>query len=336
MLLVGFKGLELDEKNPIVEDIRRRHLGGVILFDYDVANKQPVRNIQSKEQVKRLTASLQELASTPLLIGIDQEGGCVNRLKEKFGFPPTVSAHYLGERDDLAETRKYADSTAGTLAELGINLNFAPCIDLNRYPENPVIGKVERSFSAEPEVVIRHARQWIHSHHEQRVVCTLKHFPGHGSSRQDTHSGFTDVTDFWSENELTPYAEIIDSGFDDVIMTAHIFNRRIDPDFPATLSNKIVTGILREHLHYDGVVISDDMQMGAISSQYGFEFAMQKAIEAGVDMLTFGNNLGYQADVMLQAMETMKKLVVDGTIKPQRIDQSYQRICRLKARFNRV
>lgn len=333
MLLVGFKGLKLQEDNPIVQDIRDRYLGGVILFDYDVAKQRPSCNIQSPEQVKDLIVSLQKLTPTPLFIAIDQEGGRVNRLKEKFGFPPTVSAQYLGQIDHVDLTRKYADLTVKTLAELGINLNFAPVLDLNIYPENPIIGKMERSFSTDPDVVIRHAKEWINSHHNHQVLCALKHFPGHGSSRSDTHLGFVDVTETWSSDELKPYFEIIRTGFCDLVMTAHIFNANLDPELPATLSQKIITGILREQLHYEGVVISDDMQMKAISSQYSLENAIQSAIEGGIDMLTFANNLSYQADMMIQAAETIKKLVMDGKISHKRIDQSYQRICRLKERL---
>ncbi len=331
MLLIGFRGLELRMGNPIIEDIRTRHLGGVVLFDYDVCAQTPVRNIHSPEQVRRLVTSLQNLTSEPLFIGIDQEGGKVNRLKERYGFPPSVSAQYLGELDQLDTTGKHAELTAKTLAGLGINLNFAPAVDLNIYPDNPIIGKVERSFSADPDVVLRHARQWIACHHEQRVLCTLKHFPGHGSSRQDTHLGFVDVTDTWSADELRPYQELLRSGFDDMVMTAHIFNARLDPEFPATLSHKIITGILREQLDYDGVIISDDMQMKAIAEQYTFEKAIQSALEAGVDILTFGNNLNYNGNIMTHVVTTISQLVKQGTLSEKRIDESYQRIFRLKA-----
>ncbi|GAK55499.1 glycosyl hydrolase, family 3 [Candidatus Vecturithrix granuli] len=333
MLLIGFRGLELRDDNPIIEDIRTRHLGGVVLFDYDVCTQTPARNIHSPEQVQRLIASLQDIAVEPLFIGIDQEGGKVNRLKERYGFPPSVSAQYLGDLDLVEVTGKHAELTAKTLAELGMNLNFAPDVDLNIYPDNPIIGKVERSFSADPDVVIRHAREWIACHHAQGVLCALKHFPGHGSSRQDTHLGFVDVTDTWSANELRPYQDLLYSGFHDMVMTAHIFNARLDPEFPATLSYKMITGILREQLGYDGVVISDDMQMKAIAEQYPLETAIQSALEAGVDILTFGNNLNYNGNIMMQVVTIISQLVRQGTISEKRIDESHQRILRLKARL---
>jgi beta-N-acetylhexosaminidase len=330
MLMVGFRGLDLSGGNPIVDDIRQRHLGGVAIFDYDVALKSPVRNVQSPQQVKALTAALQKLASVPLLISVDQEGGKVVRLKEKFGFPPLVSEQFLGTRNDLALTRQYAQATAKALAEVGINLNLAPVVDLNINPDNPVIGGIERSFSADPAIVTSHALAVIQAHHAQHVGCTLKHFPGHGSSQDDSHVGFVDVTATWSEAELEPYAAIIKAGQTDAVMTAHIFHAKLDPQWPATLSKKIITGILRQRLQFDGVIISDDMQMGAIALSYGFETALQMAIEAGVDILAIANNITYDPQIMIRAVAVIKQLVKDGKISPQRIDQSYWRIRRLK------
>jgi len=334
MLMVGFRGLEVQDDHPIVQDIRERQIGGVILFDRDPSIHRPIRNIQSPEQVKRLTTSLQQSASLPLLIAIDQEGGKVNRLKEQFGFPPTVSAQYLGELNQLEVTAKYANIIAITLAELGINLNFAPVVDLNINPDNPIIGKFERSFSADPEIVTTHALEWIKAHHKQRVLCALKHFPGQGSARQDSHFGCVDVTAVWSDQELIPYWKIIQAGQCDLIMTAHIFHAQLDPQLPATLSKSIITGILREQLRYDGLVVSDDLQMQAITSYYSFETAIQAAIAAGVDLLVFGNMLVYEEDIAGRAIAVIKKLVRDGSIDRTRIEQSYQRICHLKGHLS--
>lgn len=331
MLLVGFRGLTLTADNPIVADLRQRHIGGVILFDYDMPSSSPVRNIQSPQQVQALTAALQREASTPLLIAIDQEGGQVDRLKED-GFPPTVSQQYLGTLNDLNTTRKYAESTAQTLSQLGININFAPDVDLNTNPDNPIIGKLERSFSADPTVVTNNALEVIKAHHEYGVLTTLKHFPGHGSSTTDSHLGFVDVTKSWSPTELVPYSRIIQAGQADTVMTAHIFNTNLDPDVPATLSKPTITGILRDKLHFNGVVFSDDLQMKAITDNYGFAMALESAIDAGVDVLTIGNNLEYyDATAPARAIDIIKELVQEGKISPARIDQSYQRIMHLKS-----
>lgn len=333
MLMVGFRGCEFRGDLPIVADIRDRHLGGVVLFDYDVQRRTPERNIQRPEQVRRLVASLQDVADVPLFVGIDQEGGRVNRLKEACGFPPTVSAQYLGECDDVDVTRAHAGQIAATLADLGINLNFAPVVDLNTYPNNPVIGNVERSFAADPAAVIRHAGAWIESHHAHGILCAPKHFPGHGSSRQDSHFGFTDVTDTWDAAELQPYAALIRGGFNDMVMTAHIFNAHLDPVFPATLSSRTLTTILREELRFGGVIISDDMQMQAIAARYGLESAIRAAIEAGVDIVLFGNNCAYHDDIMNRVTSILAHLVNSGRLSEDRIERSWQRIARLKARL---
>ena len=334
MLMVGFRGLEVDNEHFIVQDIRKRHLGGVVLFDYDVPTQQPVRNIASPSQVKALIASLKSVSATPLLVAIDQEGGIVTRLKERHGFPPTVSHQHLGKLNDRETTHKQATLVAKTLADLGINLNLAPVVDLCANPDNPIIAKYERCFSAEPLVVTDHALQFIQAHHEQKVLCALKHFPGHGSSTADSHLGLTDVTNTWSRVEMDPYVRIIKAGQADAIMTAHVFNGNLDAQYPATLSRVIIRGILREELNYDGVVISDDMQMGAIVNYYGFEMAIQKAIEAGIDILAFANNSVYEEDVTGRAIEVIRELVQAGTISEARIDKSYRRIQRLKRRLS--
>jgi beta-N-acetylhexosaminidase len=333
MLMIGFRGLEVNNEHFIMQDIRKRHLGGVVLFDYDIPTQQAVRNIESPSQVKALVASLKSVSAMPLLVAIDQEGGVVTRLKERHGFPPTVSHQRLGEVNDLETTHKHATLIAKTLADLGINLNLAPVVDLCANPDNPIIARYERCFSADPLVVSDHALQFIQAHHEQGVLCALKHFPGHGSSTADSHLGLTDVTNTWSRVELEPYGRIIKAGQADAVMTAHVFIANMDDRYPATLSRVTIRGILRGELNYDGVVMSDDMQMGAIVSHYGFEVAIRKAIEAGVDMLVFANNSVYEEDVAGRATEVIRGLVQAGTISEARIDESYRRIQRLKSRL---
>jgi beta-N-acetylhexosaminidase len=330
MLMIGFRGLEVSDDHFVVRDIRERNMGGVVLFDYDVPSQSPVRNVESPSQLKTLVTTLQAVSDTPLLIAIDHEGGALTRLKEKRGFPPTLSHQALGKLDDTDFTYEQATAMAQTLVELGINLNLAPVVDLNVNPDNPIIAKYERSFSADSEVATRHAIAFIQAHHARGVRCTLKHFPGHGSSTEDSHLGMVDVTDTWSWDELSPFAHVVEAGLADAIMTAHVFNADLDADYPATLSSKIIGGLIRGKLAYDGVVISDDMQMGAIANHYDFETAVRKAIEAGVDILTFANNSVYEENIVARAVTLVKQLVKEGSISEARIDASYQRIKRLK------
>lgn len=338
MLLVGFRGMTLPENNPFLREVKAGRVGSVILFDYDVPTKEFKRNIESPQQVRALTAQLRKAATEsgnglPLFISIDQEGGKVNRLKPRYGFPASVSQQYLGKLNNPDSTRFYATKTAQTLAENGFNLNFAPSVDVNVNPDNPVIGKVERSFSAEPRVVAAQAAIIIEEHRKQGIITTLKHFPGHGSSKADSHKGFVDVSDTWKPDEIKPYADLIAKGNVDMIMTAHIFNNRLDADVPATLSKRIITGILRDSLRYQGVIISDDMQMGAIADHYGLETALEKCINAGVDIVCFGNNLQYDPEIITKATSIIKRLVMEGTISGSRIDESYRRIVALKQKM---
>ncbi|MDY0290777.1 MAG: glycoside hydrolase family 3 protein [Desulfuromonadaceae bacterium] len=333
MLMVGFRGTEVDAKHFIVQDIQQRNLGGVILFDYDVINAERNRNIESPAQVKALVSQLQQVAATPLLVSVDQEGGIIARLKEGYGFPPTRSHLDLGTQDDLHRTLTATSALATTLNDAGLNLNMAPVVDLCFNPDNPVIAAYERCFSAKPQQVTAHALSYIAAHHQCGVLTTLKHFPGHGSSQHDSHLGLVDVTQSWSEVELLPYQNIIAAGQADLVMTAHVFNAKLDPEYPATLSRATIEGILRQKLGFDGVVISDDMQMGAIVDHYGFETAITQAITAGVDILVFGNNMHYDETIVTRAIATIKELVRNGTLSEARIDQAYERIMLLKRRL---
>ena len=331
MLMLGFQGAAVGEDGSLVRALRDQYVGSVVLFDLDVSSRRTrPRNIVSPEQVTQLTSDLQSLATLPLLISIDQEGGMVARLREKYGFPTTPSHAALGSRNDLDYTREQASAIGKMLAEVGINLNLAPVVDVRINPNNPVIARVERSFSDDPAMVAAHAEAFIDGHHAHGVRCTLKHFPGHGSSIGDTHHGFTDVTNTWDEVELTPYRALIGTGKAEAIMTAHIFNSKLDPDLPATLSPAVVTGLLRSELGYDGVVISDDIQMRGITDLFKVEKAFELAILAGVDIIAVANNLTYSGAVSDRFVTTVMRLLDEGVIDAARIDQSYRRVMRLK------
>jgi len=333
LLMVGFRGLHVTDTNAIVADIQARHLGGVILFDYDVPLKQPVRNIQSPAQVRQLTDELQAAATIPLFIAIDQEGGRVNRLKQKHGFAKSISAETLGKIGSIDSTRIYAEQTGKTLSELGINLNFAPVLDVNTNPENPVIGKLERSFSKNPDTVAAYGLATVKAFHRFGVLAAVKHFPGHGSAWNDSHKGLADVTQTWQRLELKPFKHVIESGKCDMVMTAHVFNAKLDTALPATLSKNVINGLLRVQLGFDGVIVSDDMQMEAIRSFYGLETAIRLALNAGVDMLVFANNSVFEPDIAKRAHHIIRLLIERGEIKPERIDASFRRLMRLKSQL---
>lgn len=333
MLMIGFRGTSISHDDHIVRDIKKYHIGGVVLFAYDAPSGSWTRNIDSPSQLKRLCRHLQRVSKEPLFISIDQEGGYVNRLKEKNGFPHFASAKSMaaGGPDSV---HFYARLTAQTLHDMGINLNFAPCVDVDINPDCPVIGKIERSFSADPQRVSSCARIWIDEQNKEHVISCLKHFPGHGSSDKDSHAGLVDVSQTWKSLELEPYKLLINSGKVDMIMTTHVFNTQLDSLWPATLSQKTLTGLLRDSLHFHGVIITDDLAMGAMVRQYGYADILMNAINAGADLLCLSNNgMGYNADIVPVTVDLIFQMVKEGKISADRIHQSAHRIRVLKKKI---
>jgi len=326
LFLLGFQGDTVIPNHPIWRDIEEFNLGGVVLFDRLLAKGHDTNNIISVDQLRSLTGSLQSITDTPLFICVDQEGGLVCRLNEKRGFPSTIAARKLGQTDNTQFTVAQARITAELLSSLGINFNFAPVVDVNIYAENPVIGKLDRSFSSDPEKVIRHARAWVAAHGQNNILSCLKHFPGHGSSCHDSHLGFVDITDTWQKCELEPFNQLIEEGFSDAIMTGHLYHRNMDSDCPATLSSSVITGLLREKLHFDGLVISDDLQMRSITDHYGLVEASCMALAAGCDMIIIGNNLDFDENILPKLIHGVIQAIDQKQLTHKRIDQAYHHV----------
>ena len=352
MVMVGFRGTELPNDAPVLESIRKGHVGGVILFSRDVPSDfQQVRNVASKAQVTALCAQLRAVGGPDLWIAVDEEGGRVTRLSSKAGYMDADSAFNIGKVNNPETTRQWASIIAEKVRDSGFNLNFAPCADLNIETKTGVIGRLKRSFSNDPTAVVNNAAIFIEEHRKRKVLTCLKHFPGHGSAKGDTHDGFTDVSATWTPAELEPFRRLIEQKSADMVMTAHIFNKNLDPDNPGTLSKAIISGVLRDQLGWKGVVVSDDMHMGAIQKKYTNEKAIELAILAGVDLLCFSNNMSpekgpdgkipkdesgrvlndpYRPNVGEEVHATIKKLVEDGRISKKRIRQSYKRLKNIK------
>lgn len=330
MLLVGFRGTSIDDQSTIVRDIKEYHVGSVILFEYDAPTGTRHRNIQSPAQVKQLCKDLQKFADGNLLIGIDQEGGNVARLRVKDGFPATMTAQASAEEGDKS-VEKNALIVANELNEAGINLNFAPCVDVNINPACPVIGKMGRSFSSDPAKVAHYANIWIKTQHKYGIVSCLKHFPGHGSASGDTHAGLVDVTKTWQESELTPYSDLIAGNCVEMVMVAHVINRNLGDNLPASLSRLVVTEKLRNDLGFKGVIVTDDLAMGAITKQYGFEEALRMAISAGCDLLCLSNNgSSYDPNMVPHAVEAIMRFVETGELSADDIHAAAERVRALK------
>ena len=341
MLLIGFDGKKVTVRSPIVQMIQQHNLGGVILFDYDSRTSQFDKNIESPKQIMQLNHDLQWFTAKgqakyhrpqlPLLISIDYEGGQVTRLSQRYGFPATRSARNVANKgEDVALAQ--AVIMAQTLKQSGFNLNFAPVLDVNINPVNPVIAQKERSFSDDARIVTRYAALYSRQFLNHHIQCVYKHFPGHGSSSKDSHLGFVDVTDTWKSSELEPYRQLLGSDKScGVVMTAHIVNRQLDPSgLPATLSRRVLTGFLRNQLHFKGVIMTDDMQMKAMSDYYGLDKALVLAINAGADMMIFGNNLTVAPQDTESLIDLIESKVKSGEISQTRIDDAYQHIVDLK------
>lgn len=335
MLVLGFRGTEVSKSSKIINDINKYNIGGIILFDYDAPSKTWERNIKSPEQTKILIKNIKELTKNDLFVAVDAEGGYVNRLKPKYGFIEIESAQEMGKKDPQ-ETFTKASPLGIELNHLGFNLNFAPIVDVNINPENPVIGYLERSFNENPERVYEHASYFIDAMHEYNIMTAIKHFPGHGSSKNDSHLGLVDITETYNkESELLPYKKLIEDNKLDMIMTAHVINRNIDSENPATLSSIFLQDILRNELGYNGVIVSDDMQMGAIIDNYGFEESIIKAINSGCDLLIFSNNnREYDKDIAEKVVNIIKNAVKENKITEQKINDSYNRIKKLKQNYS--
>lgn len=340
MLILGFSGTSIDNQSPVSQWLSGDGLGGVLLFDKDLQSDdhKSGKNLQTKQQISNLNQQLRHYAGIaegligelPLWIAIDYEGGMVDRFCHVPDCPRTIKpAELVGLSVEKRLT--LLDEMASTLKALGFNLNFAPIVDLNLNEKEGIIGKLGRSFSESPETVVSMAREFVRVFANQGVLCCYKHFPGHGSAALDSHLGFVDVTHSFQYDELLPYQILL--GIHErpaLVMTAHVINKELDVSgLPATLSYPMLTDCLRKRIGFNGVIVSDDLQMKAISLHFSLEESLSLSINAGADMLIFGNQLGdITAPVLI---DTIEALVEKKVISKERVEESFQRIkaCKL-------
>jgi beta-N-acetylhexosaminidase len=317
LFMIGFTGTSVSpELASFIKDYRP---GGVILFS---------RNLESTEQIVELTNELQRCSpKSPLLISIDQEGGRVSRLPKDFTiFPP---CELLGRCNSSDLAYAAAATVARELRAVGINMNMAPVLDVNSNPGNPVIG--DRAFGSTPRIVAELGLVTAAGLQDNNVVACGKHFPGHGDTSTDSHKELPIVDasrDRLEAVELLPFRRAAKAGVA-TIMTAHVLYKALDYELPATLSSAIITDLLRKEMHYDGVVITDDLEMHAIADHYGSGDAAVRAVLAGCDILLICK----EKDMEIAAFEALEKAVSSGKIDIQRLDQSVARIQQLKERF---
>jgi beta-N-acetylhexosaminidase len=317
LFMVGFMGASVTP--DLAAFLKEYKPGGVILFS---------RNLESVEQIVELTNDLQRCSpKSPLLISIDQEGGRVTRLPKGFTiFPP---CQVLGRCKSSELAYAAAATIATELRAVGINMNMAPVLDVNSNPDNPVIG--DRAFGSTPDVVSELALVTAAGLQDNKVVACGKHFPGHGDTNADSHKELP-VVEASRERletvEFPPFRRAAAAGIA-TMMTAHVLYKALDDQFPATLSSTIITNLLREELRYEGVVLTDDLEMHAIVDHYGMGDAAVRALLAGCDVLLICKDRERE----IAAFEAIGKAVASGAISMKRLDQSVARIQRLKQRF---
>lgn len=328
MIMTGFSN-EGASRDTLNSDLMSGLQGNVLTFR---------SNLQSPSQIKALTEELQFSARRfPLLIGVDQEGGRVARLTSTNGYTSTRSAAFIGRfRNSEASAKNEANQMAVWLKEAGLNFNLAPVADVNVNPQSPAIGALDRSYSENEQVVYNHVKWATDAYHAEGIATALKHYPGHGSSVEDSHLGFTDISTTWQERELLPYKNLIDAGYVDAIMTGHLYKEDWDNVWPASLSKNMITNILRDSLGFKGLVVSDELFMRAIKDNFGFDEAVIQAIKAGTDILLFSTNLFKPTDdsentsLPRYIVELVKTKIATNELDEQLITDAYNRVLALK------
>ncbi len=331
MIVVGFQGDDAADKSvkALAAEIAAGGIGGVMYLK---------TNVKSLKAVTAMNAAFRAASpALPPFITLDQEGGAVERLTSSVGFEEVPSAAGIAASKSPTEARAIYADMARRVAALGFTINFGPVADLNVNPKNQVIARFGRAYGKSAATVTAYDRAFIAAHHAAGLVTSLKHFPGHGSSTADSHDGFVDISKTWSPAELEPYRTLIAEGVVDTVMVGHLYHDAYagsgSVKLPASLSPEWVDGVLRGDLGFEGVVISDDLEMGAIRKLFDLHDTIVRAVNAGVDILLFSNTAKYSPEL---GDRVRAILVAEGESDPAfraRIEASYRRIVALKARI---
>lgn len=328
MVLLGFQGDSVAETAGLRQQIAAGTIGGVMYLRTNISDLGTVTEMNRR--------FAEAGAALPPLIALDQEGGSIERLTEKVGFEEIPSAERVAASLPESQAQALYRRMASGLARLGFNLNFGPVVDLNNNPDNPIIARYGRSFSADPGRVTRYAEAFVLGHRAAGVLTALKHFPGHGSSTADSHEGFVDITGSWQKKELWPYEAMASARLADMVMVGHLYHADYDggAELPASLSPDWLQSVLREQIGFDGVVITDDMEMGAIRDLFERREAIVRAVRAGVDILLFSNTADYDPELGSKIVDVLVSEAERDADFRTRIEESYQRIVGLKRRLS--
>jgi beta-N-acetylhexosaminidase len=323
MLVLGFSGASADAESAqgLARHIAAGRAGGACFLGH---------NTRSKAGIEALTALFARSGRrTHPLIAVDQEGGVVQRLGAKIGYPAIPAARDMAAQVSPAQAKPLYAAMAATLRSAGFNLNLAPVVDLGFEPKNPIVSKFGRAFGKDGATVACYAAAFIAGHREHGVLTAVKHFPGHGSTLTDSHARPVDLTPTWREDELVPYRELTRLGLVDLVMSGHLAHDKLTGGEPATLSAKAIEGLLRRDIGFRGAVMTDDLDMAAIRSTVPLMEAVVRAIAAGNDLLLLSNSASPDPDLPLRVIAAVKGAVADGRIPKGRIEASATRLARL-------
>ena len=321
MIIVGFNGNSVRSLGfkRVLKKIKKGEISGVILFS---------KNIKDKNSLVEMNNKIISSNATVPFVAIDNEGGYVQRYDfMKHNSAKTVSTY------TEKEAGIHYSSMAKFEKSLGINFNFAPCVDLAINKES-IINKKERSFSDDPKIVSKYAKIFVEEHNKQNIITSIKHFPGHGSVVGDTHKGFVDATETFRKDEIKPYKNLKNYSKLNTVMVSHIYNKNFDEKYPASLSENTIKNLLKKEIGFKGVIVSDDYDMGAIIDNYTLRENVVLAVNAGVDIMIFSNNLKrHDRNISKKIHKIIKQEIKKGNIKEADIDNSYRKIMALKSQL---
>ncbi len=330
MIVVGFAGNSVAETAALRAEIAAGELGGIMYLKTNISDLDTVKAMNE--------AFLAANSVLPPFITIDQEGGLVERLTKDVGFRETASAADIAASMDDFDAGKEYRRMAKDLAELGFNVNFGPVADMDVNPNNPVIARFGRSYGSNAIKVMAYNSAFMNAHHAEGVLTALKHFPGHGSSTTDSHEGFVDISKTWESFELTPYKQLIQRGAPvDMVMVGHLYvgDHGDGVDVPSSLSHYWITKVLRDEIGFQGVVITDDMEMGAVLKHFPLEDRIVRAVNAGVDILLFSNTARPRASIADDIRAILVKHAKADPAFAAKVAASYGRIVTLKQKLKR-
>lgn len=318
LLLIGFPGASPSGRmtQALARQIAKGQAGGVVFLRH---------NIEGRRNTSALTNLFLSAANgrAPLLC-IDQEGGAVQRLKS--GYTKIPPAGRIAARMTPRQARDVYARMAREVRGAGFNVNLAPVVDV-RDPGNPVIGKYERAYGTDPRTIAAYAGAFVEAHRAAGVACAVKHFPGHGTSRGDSHEGFVDISRTWTPRELEPFRLLIRQRDADIIMGGHLSHRKLAPEgVPITFSKTSLTRVLRGELGFRGAIMTDDLDMGAIRRVYPLSEAVVRSLAAGNDLLLLSNSAKPDANLAPRAVKWIGKAVRDGRLSRRSVVASADRV----------